>query len=361
MINILIPLSGKNTFRINKKNEFPRILNEIDGKLLIERAAKPFIGLNFEKKITVAVPQAEAEKYQLNKVIQLLGNDIQTCAINGDTQGAVCSALLAIESLDLDSPLVISSFEQVFDFELTEIINDFVKSDVDAGVLTFEAIHPKWSFVKVDTNGNVIQAAEKMPISNQAIAGFYYFKSANLFVESAKKMIRKDVKTNGSFFISPTLNEIILNEGIVKAIEIDKNKYFHINDEHALDAYDSKISDDKTIRKDRVIQLTTEYVEAFNSKDLTKIQGMLADDFSLMDPSVSIRGKSDVVEYIKGIFSNDPNLVFKAKNISVTDDLTSIVEFELIFLDKVFLGIDVIKWNSRNTLSNMKAYIYEKI
>lgn len=360
MLNILIPLSGKNTFKVNKQNSFPRILNEIEGQLLIERAAKPFINLDIEKNITVAVPQKESEKYQLNKVISLLGSDIQTCAINGDTQGSVCSALLAVESLDLDSPLIISSFEQVFDFELTEYVNDFINSDVDAGVLTFEAIHPKWSFVKVNFEGYVTQAAEKMPISNQAIAGFYYFKSARLFIESAKSMIRKDVKTNGAFFISPTLNEVILREGVVKAIEIDKTKYFHINDEHTLEAFGTKISDDKASLKNNIYQLSRSYAEAFKARDISIIESLLANNFSLIDPEVFLNGKIPAVEYITSIFSNSSKLNFNVINIFVTDKLTSIIEFELEMSDRKFLGVDVIKWNDNSLMLKMNAYLYEK-
>ncbi|EOG9062972.1 nuclear transport factor 2 family protein [Vibrio fluvialis] len=359
MINILIPLSGKNTFEVNKQNSFPRILNDIDGQLLIERAAKPFLNMNLDKKITVAVPQKEAEKYQLNKVISLLGQEFQTCSINGDTQGSVCSALLAIESMDLDSPLIISSFEQVLDFDLIEYINEFIKSNVDAGVLTFESIHPKWSFVKVDSKGYVTQAAEKMPISNQAIAGFYYFKSAKLFIESAKAMIRKDVKTNGVFFISPTLNEVILREGVVKALEIDRSKYFHINDEHALEAFDSKVSDDKESLKNKIYQNTRNYVEAFNSRDISKIIPLLSEDFLLKDPEVSVKGKHAVLEYIKDIFSNCSKLEFEASSIFVTDCFSSIIEFELMLSDKKFLGADVIKWNDSNLMTEMNAYLYE--
>jgi dTDP-glucose pyrophosphorylase len=360
MLNILIPLSGKNTFKVNKHNSFPRILNEIDGQLLIERAAKPFINLDVEKKITVAVPQQESEKYQLNKVISLLGTDIQICSINSDTQGSACSALLAIESLELECPLIISSFEQVFDVDLSEYVEDFIQSDVDAGVITFEAIHPKWSFVKVDSKGYVTQAAEKMPISNQAIAGFYYFKSAKLFVTSAKSMIRKDVKTNGAFFISPTLNEVILCEGVVKAIEIDKTKYFHINDEHTLEAFGTKITDDKASLKNNIYQLTRSYAEAFRSRDISIIEPLLANNFSLIDPEVSINGKIPAVEYITSIFSNSSELNFNIGNIFITDNLTSIIEFELEMSDRKFVGVDVIKWNDNSLMLKMNAYLYEK-
>lgn len=360
MLNILIPLSGKNTFKVNKLNSFPRILNEIEGKLLIERAAEPFANLGMDKKITVAVPQKEAEKYQLSKVVSLLGKDIRTCAINGDTQGAACSALLAIESLELDNPLIISSFEQVLDFDITPYISTFVEEGVDAGVLTFEAIHPKWSFVKADEYGYVTQAAEKMPISKHAIAGLYYYKTARQFVDAAMSMIRKDIKTNDSFFISPTLNEIILREGVVKAIEIDKSKYFHISDEHALDAFEVKISEDKESLKKRIKKRTQEYISAFDGKQLDKISEFFSDDFVLTDPAATVRGKGEVISYIKEVFDANSELSFTEKHVFVTDKLESIIEFELKLGETFLVGTDVIHWNERISMVCMNAYLYEK-
>ncbi|MBO1273666.1 hypothetical protein J3L11_18725, partial [Shewanella sp. 4t3-1-2LB] len=310
MLNILIPLSGSNTFKVNDNKSFPRILNDVGGKLLIERAAAPFIKLGLSKNIIVALPKNEAEKYQLDKVIGLLGPEVRTCEINGNTKGAACSALLAIESLDLDSPLIISSFEQVLDFDLAPYVKTFIDEQVDAGVLTFEAIHPKWSFVKTDRNGYVTQAAEKMPISKEAVAGLFYYKTAKLFIEAAKSMIRKDIKTNDSFYISPTLNEIILKEGIVKAIPIDKSKYFHINDEHSLDAFETKVADENDCFKEKIKSSTCEYVDAFNRKDLNKISKMLSSEITLVENNASTVGADNVITILRDLFGQASNFSF---------------------------------------------------
>lgn len=361
MINILIPLAGKESFKINETNAFPKVLHEIDGKLLIEHAAKPFISLKLEKQITVALPQYEMEKYQLSKVISLLGDDIKTCSINGSTQGSACSALLAIENFDLDTPLIISSFEQVFDFDITDYILSFIEDKVDAGVLTFEAIHPKWSYVKSDENGIVTQAAEKTPISNQAIAGLYYYKTTRIFIDAAKDMIRKDVKTNNRFYIAPTLNEIILREGSVKSIGIDKSKYFHITDHHTLEAFETKISIDKDNIKKILLLRTKEYIEAFNRKNINDIALSLSDSFRLNDPNIQIEGKAAALDYINSIFDAVNILIFKAKNIFVSDDQFSIIEFELIIDSRSFVGTDIISWNSNLQMLRMDAYLYEKV
>ena len=56
MLNILVPLAGKGTFDITKNNAFPKILHDVEGRLLIERAAEPFINLEQDKKIIIAIP-----------------------------------------------------------------------------------------------------------------------------------------------------------------------------------------------------------------------------------------------------------------------------------------------------------------
>ncbi|WP_114785925.1 nuclear transport factor 2 family protein [Vibrio tetraodonis] len=360
MLNVLIPLSGKNSFEVSNLNSFPRILTEVEGKLLIERAAQPFKQLSMDKSITVAVPKQEAEKYQLEKVVTLLGSDFQTCIINGNTQGAACSALLAIETFELDEPLIIASFEQVMDFDISSLIQDFIDEGVDAGVLTFEAIHPKWSYVKTNKQGYVTQAAEKMPISKQAIAGLYYYKTAHSFVEAAKSMIQKDVKTNGSFYISPTLNEIILNKGIVKSLSIDKNKYFHISDEHALESFEVRISEERDNLKARLVERTKNYVEAFNNKKISEVGEFFSLNFVLEDPAIRCEGRDNVIDYIEAIFNSHDTLSFCALNIFITDNLESIIEFKLTLGDKTLVGTDVIRWDNDLNMISMNAYLYEK-
>ncbi|EOD80108.1 hypothetical protein D515_00678 [Grimontia indica] len=360
MINILIPLAGKGTFETDQSIPFPKILADVGGKLLVERAAAPFVNLAADKKIVVALPKEESEKYRLNKVLGLLSPDLEICNINGATQGAACSALLTIEKLDLDAPLVIASFEQVLNIDLQSVIDRFLSEDVDAGVLTFDAIHPKWSYVKFDEHFRVHQAAEKSPISRHAIAGFYFFKSARAFIEAAKEMVRKDEKTNGLFYIAPTLNEIILKEGLVRAIPIDNKDYFHITDAHALEHYEAVVADELKHKTKRLHSLTEQYVDAFDSKDLDKVGAFFDENFALTDPSKSVKGKSNVLAYIKGIFDSVGDISFTAKNIIVSNNAFSVIEFELIIDGTKLIGTDVITWNTEGLMTKMDAYLYEK-
>jgi len=44
----------------------------------------------------------------------------------------------------------------------------FTSGDVSGGILTFNATHPKWSYAKINDIGDVVEVAEKNPISNNA-------------------------------------------------------------------------------------------------------------------------------------------------------------------------------------------------
>jgi dTDP-glucose pyrophosphorylase len=89
-------------------------------------------------------------------------------------------------------------------------VQEFSDHKLDGGIVVFEAVHPRWSFVKCDQEGRVVETAEKRPISNLATAGFYYFQKGRDFVKATIEMIKKDAHVNGLFYICPVYNELIL-------------------------------------------------------------------------------------------------------------------------------------------------------
>jgi len=351
-------MAGNSTYKTSEVHSFPKMLSEINGKLLIERSASPFLELSDENNIIAVLPKKQMVDFNLDKVLKLISSSISICSISDKTQGAACSALLAIEHLDLDTPLIISSFDQILDLDLSPLVNQFIEQDVDAGVLTFEAVHPKWSFVKVNEHSYVTQAAEKSPISKTAIAGFYYFKKASVFVESTKHMIRNNVMHENLFYISHTLNEVILRGGKVLSLPIPKDKYFHFHDDHALDLYEEHFNLTHSSTNPTILTRTEAYVKAFDSKSISAVADFFSPNFTLTDPATSISGKDKVIDYIQSIFESTESIRFVSKKIMV-DSNNSVIEFELILDGKVLLGTDIIKWDNENKMISMNAYLYE--
>jgi len=128
----------------------------------------------------------------LDKIVELLEPNAKVVVSEGDTQGSACTTLLAIDYIEDDQPLIIAPSNQLFIDNANDIVKYFMKEDFDGGIVTFEDVHPKFSYVKIDENGLVCEASEKRPISKHATAGFYYFKKGKDFVDSTIKMISKN-------------------------------------------------------------------------------------------------------------------------------------------------------------------------
>lgn len=148
----------------------------------------------------------------------------------------LCSALLAVELIENDDPLLVVNSDQIFEFDLNAKLAEF--ENYDAGVLSFESIHPRFAYVKCDERNLVLEAFEKRPMSKNAVAGFYYFKKGRFFVEAAKRTIRKDMSLNGKFFIAPLLNELILQNKKILNNKIDKNAYHTFYSKEKINEYE---------------------------------------------------------------------------------------------------------------------------
>jgi dTDP-glucose pyrophosphorylase len=90
------------------------------------------------------------------------------------------------------------------------------ESECDAGIVTFESIHQKWSYAKIDEKGFVTEVAEKIPISNIATCGFYWWKRGSDYVKYADQMIKSNIRVNNEFYVCPVFNEAIKDSKKIK-------------------------------------------------------------------------------------------------------------------------------------------------
>ncbi len=226
MINILMLMAGKSSFFPADEYQFSKPLIEINGKSMIGLAIKNLNNIKEEKKFVYVVQTSDCDKYHIDAVLSLLTeSDEKIVKINGETKGAACSALMAIEHINNDEKLIISNYDQIIEEDLNTVLEHFEKRDVDAGVVCIETVHPRWSYVSIDGAGKIIAAVEKRPISKNAIAGFYYFKKGSDFVKAAMESIKKEASVEGKYYIAPTLNEMILENKNLEMYKINNDKY----------------------------------------------------------------------------------------------------------------------------------------
>ena len=102
-------------------------------------------------------------------------------------------------------------------------------------------------------------------------------------------------------------------------------------------------------------ELTKQYINAFDKKDLDSISNLLNDDFKLSDPAVKTNNKAESLKAIDAIFNSCENLNFSAKNIFVCENI-SIIEFILELDSTILEGADIIEWEN-GKLKELRAYL----
>jgi len=226
VINILIPMAGTSSFFPPTEHYFPKPLIDVRGKPMVEAVVESFQSITRAQKFMFVINRKDNVNFFLGNTVRLLcGDNCRVVEQRGDARGALCSALLLIDDINNDTPLLISNSDQVVDVDFEKVLRFFEERDADAGTVVFNSVHPQWSFVRMDENGLVNATAEKRPISNHAIAGLYYFKTGKNFVDAAFEVIRKGATLNGKYFLSSAFNELILKQKRVVAYPIEKECY----------------------------------------------------------------------------------------------------------------------------------------
>jgi dTDP-glucose pyrophosphorylase len=218
-MNVLIPMAGAGSRFANAGYTFPKPLIDVRGKPMIQVVVE---NLNIDATFTYVVQKEHRAKYNLDTLLNLITPNCNIVEVEGVTEGAACTTLLAKQFIDNDEPLLMANSDQFVHWDSNEFMYKMNEQDVDAGMVTFTATHPKWSFARVDEHGLVVEVAEKNPISDIATAGLYYWKHGSDYVKYAEQMIEKNVRVNNEFYVCPVYNEAIEAGLDVRTFHIDR-------------------------------------------------------------------------------------------------------------------------------------------
>lgn len=218
-LNVLIPMAGAGSRFKDAGYTFPKPLIEINGKPMIQMVVE---NLNIDSQHIFIVQKEHYERYNLQYVLNLISPQCQIIQTDGMTEGAACTTLLARDLINTDNELVIANSDQIVEWDSNEFLYSMQADKIDAGILTFNSFHPKWSFAKIDNNGLVTQVAEKRPISNLATVGIYYWKKGKDYVKYADQMIQKNKRINNEFYVCPVFNEAIEDGKKIKTFNVER-------------------------------------------------------------------------------------------------------------------------------------------
>jgi dTDP-glucose pyrophosphorylase len=207
-LNVLIPMAGAGSRFESAGYTFPKPLIDVNGAPMIQTVVS---NLSLDANYIYVVQKSHRLKYNLDTLLNLITPNCNIIEVDGLTEGAACSTLLAKELFDNKNPLMIVNSDQFIEWNSSNFYYKMNEANIDGGIVTFDSSETKWSYVKI-SDGYVIETAEKNPISNDATVGIYYWKKGSDYVKSAENMISKNIRVNNEFYICPVYNEAI-NDG----------------------------------------------------------------------------------------------------------------------------------------------------
>lgn len=206
MINIVVPMAGMGSRFLNAGIRTPKPLIGIHGRPMIEYVVEN-IRPKQEYKFIFLCLTDHIEQYSIDEILRGIEPNSEIIPVSGVTEGAACTVLLAEKYIDNDNALMIANSDQYIDFKIDEYLSKVETND--GLIMTMKASGNKWSYVKLDDEGYVIDLREKVEISNLATTGIYNFKHGSDFVKYSKTMIDRNLRVNNEFYVAPVYNLFI--------------------------------------------------------------------------------------------------------------------------------------------------------
>jgi NDP-sugar pyrophosphorylase family protein len=199
-MKILIPMAGEGSRFAKEGYTFPKPLIDVNGKPMIQIVTE---NLDFDAKYIFLARKEHLKKYNgLKTTLDRITNGrFEIVEVEGLTEGAACTTLLAKHIINDEDELLIANSDQVIEYSSENFKLLKTLTNADGIIFTFNALHPKWSFVKVNSRGVVVELQEKNPISNIATCGIYWYRKGCEYVKYAEQMIQKNIRVNNEFML----------------------------------------------------------------------------------------------------------------------------------------------------------------
>lgn len=217
MLNIVIPMAGRGQRFVDAGYDLPKPLIPVHGVPMIQLVIANLTPKRAHR-FHFLVQKDHVERYGLDARLRDWAPGCEVVVVDGVTEGAACTVLLARSMIDNDAPLMIANCDQYIDAGIDAYLDS--QGDADGLIMTMWADDPKWSFVRRDAAGRVVEVVEKEVVSNEATVGIYNYRRGSDFVAGAEAMIAADIRVNGEFYVAPAYNGIIRRGGEVRCFGI---------------------------------------------------------------------------------------------------------------------------------------------
>ena len=234
--NVIVLMAGEGSrFRVEGFSK-PKPFIDVEGKPMVQHVIDNLPIPN--RRLIFMVRDEHIEEYQpyLDKIME----DNSIVITVNKTEGAAITAMAANHLISNDDKLTIVNADQkILETNLSQMFGD------KCAILTFkdDSGSRKWSYAKVEGD-RIVAVREKVPISNLATVGLYYFSKGRYFTDAVIDMVVANDRYNNEFYTCPCYSYIIKKGIPVVNFTIENSKWYSMGTPSLLKAYLRREKDD---------------------------------------------------------------------------------------------------------------------
>ncbi|PKF76401.1 capsular biosynthesis protein [Vibrio sp. vnigr-6D03] len=226
---IIIPMAGMSSRFLNAGYDKPKYMLEARGFTLFEHSISSFKKyFNDERFLFIVKDIAGTKNFVNSKCIELGIRKYDICVLEKNTRGQAETVALGLTYLQRISDL---NDESITIFNIDTFRWGFsypqLSASCDGYLEVFKGQGDNWSFAKPASNytTEVIETAEKRPISNLCSTGLYFFKTAKLYLDAYEhyQSLSNCKWEKGEIYVAPLYNYLIRNGYKIHYNLIDKD------------------------------------------------------------------------------------------------------------------------------------------
>ncbi len=212
-LHIIMPMAGEGSRFKEIGINTPKPVLKAKNKLFFIRA------LSSIQTDNIYVSCIVQKKHNIKNIIdENLKLPHKVLEIDSLTNGSAETCMLVSNDILDDDVIIILDCDLEFQCKkFKEYIEELRKTNTLTGgaLVSFESNKPIYSYAKINENNDVIETAEKIVISNNAICGAYLFNSGKEFKDAYSKV---DYKNSKEKYISLLFNYV---KGKIKLFKLD--------------------------------------------------------------------------------------------------------------------------------------------
>lgn len=218
-IQLVIPMAGLGSRFRSAGYRDPKPLLSIHGIPMYKIVVANLFTEDVES-LTIVVPAAWKVTSKIKWELQRICENVNVIEIDYTTDGPADTVALAKDYLSMEKPLVIANSDQYVGSEIRQFFIALAAKQHAGLILCMEDSDPKWSYVELNSIGEVCRVVEKEVISNLATIGVYGFSKAELFFRALGEMKKAEDTVNGEWYVAPTYNYLDARVERVRAINL---------------------------------------------------------------------------------------------------------------------------------------------